>query len=123
MKKNKHYWESIWCGLKGIGHTFKTEHSFRCHTVIGIVTLILNIVTKSSVLGYIAFFLLAGGVFGCELINTAIEHICDAITTENNEHIKWAKDIAAGAVVFWGFVFAIIEIIVLSGNIRGLLGW
>lgn len=117
MKKNKHYLQSIWCGLKGIKYTFKTEHSFKCHTVLGILALVTNIITKSSVYDYTILLLLAGGVFGCELINTAIEHICDAITTEYNEHIKYAKDIAAGAVVFWGIIFFITEIIVIATNI------
>lgn len=120
MKKNKHYLQSIWCGLKGIGHTFKTEHSFKCHTILGMLALVINIITNSSLYDYIILLLLAGGVFGCELINTAIEHTCDAITNECNEHIKYAKDIAAGAVVFWGIIFAIIEIIIITNNIMGL---
>lgn len=48
MKKNRHYWQSIWCGLKGIGKVFKDEHSFKCHTIIGIIFIIVNILLKAS---------------------------------------------------------------------------
>ncbi len=34
-----------------------------------------------------------------ELVNTAIEHACDAVTRDCNAHIKLAKDMAAGAVL------------------------
>ena len=34
-----------------------------------------------------------------EIINTAFERICDTITKEYNENIKYVKDIAAGAVL------------------------
>lgn len=33
------------------------------------------------------------------MINTAIEHVCEAFTEEYNEHIKLAKDMAAGAAL------------------------
>jgi len=38
-------------------------------------------------------------VIGAELVNTALERACDAVTLEPNPLIKAAKDIAAGAVL------------------------
>jgi diacylglycerol kinase (ATP) len=43
-----------------------------------------------------------------ELMNSALEVLCDRITTEPDEHIRQAKDAAAGAVL----VCAIISVIV-----------
>ncbi len=34
-----------------------------------------------------------------ESLNSAIEKACDAITTEHHSSIKYAKDVAAGAVL------------------------
>ena len=34
-----------------------------------------------------------------ELVNTAIEHLGDAVTLEHSEHIRRAKDIGSGAVL------------------------
>lgn len=39
-----------------------------------------------------------------ELLNSAIEEVCDLITTEHNEHIKRAKDYGSAAV-FLALVF------------------
>jgi diacylglycerol kinase (ATP) len=38
-------------------------------------------------------------VWLAEAFNTAVEHTCDAISTQPNEFIKRAKDVAAGAVL------------------------
>jgi diacylglycerol kinase len=68
---------------------------------VGGVLLDINSIEWLFVLG--AIFL----VFALEMINTAIEHLCDAVTLEENPHIKMAKDIAAGAVLV-GAGFALI---------------
>ncbi len=43
--------------------------------------------------------LTVSSVLVLEIINTAFECICDTITKEYNENIKYVKDIAAGAVL------------------------
>ena len=50
-------------------------------------------------------------VIAAELVNTAIENTCDAVTTEQNEHIRRAKDMAAGAVLVLSIAAAAIAVI------------
>ena len=38
-------------------------------------------------------------VLGAELLNTAVEHLGDAVTLERNDHIRRAKDMGSGAVL------------------------
>ena len=42
-------------------------------------------------------------VLSSEILNTAVEKICDVIQPEFDERIKIIKDIAAGAVVLMAF--------------------
>lgn len=47
-------------------------------------------------------------VIGTELLNTAIEHLANAVTTEFNPFIKKAKDAAAAAVLWVSLITALI---------------
>jgi len=49
---------------------------------------------------------LAAGVFAvlaAEALNTAVEQICDLVSPGPNEHVRRAKDVAAGAVLLTAF--------------------
>ena len=50
-------------------------------------------------------FCIASGAFAAEMINTAIEHICNYLTTDLHEAVRRTKDLGAAAVLMWGFSF------------------
>jgi undecaprenol kinase len=52
-----------------------------------------------------------------ELMNTALEHVVDLITSEFKPLAKAAKDAAAGAVFVYAILSVIIGIIILSNHI------
>ena len=92
--------------FSGIFSLLKNEHNAWIHCVATIVAvsgglwLGLNGMEWLFVVGAILL------VFALEMINTAIERVCDAITTEIDPMIKQAKDLAAGAVLV-GALFAL----------------
>jgi diacylglycerol kinase (ATP) len=49
-----------------------------------------------------------GLVWLSEALNTAIERLADAVTLERNEHIGYAKDVAAGAVLAASIISVVI---------------
>jgi diacylglycerol kinase len=49
--------------------------------------------------GWAAVFLCFGLVIASELVNTAIERLCDLYTAEQSKAVRDVKDIAAGAVL------------------------
>lgn len=49
-----------------------------------------------------------GLVWLSEALNTAIERLADAVTLERNEHIGYAKDVAAGAVLAASIISSVI---------------
>ena len=83
----------------GIGYAIKQEVNMRIHVVAAGTAIATGYMLHLSALEW-------GIVIGCivlvislELLNTAIEILCDCITTEFNPLIKIIKDIAAGAVL------------------------
>lgn len=103
--KNKTFWDSIKCAFRGLFIAVKTEKNFKYYFVIAFVFLVLNLVCKVSLAGHLAYFITVAGVFSAECINTSIEHFVDMQDASIRPEIKLIKDIAAAAVLCWGFAF------------------
>lgn len=108
--KNKTFFDSIKCALRGLFAGLKTEKNFRVYFVIAAVFFAVNLLMKISLTEHIVYFGICAGVFSAEFLNTAIEHVSNLISEEFNNGIKLAKDIAAAGVLVWGFVFFGMEI-------------
>jgi diacylglycerol kinase len=91
----------------GLFTMLKTEHNAWIHCLAALVAVVGGFILKINTIEWLfvlgAIFL----VFALEMINTAIEQLCEAVTKEENPHIKKAKDIAAGAVLV-GAGFALV---------------
>lgn len=85
--------------FKGIGRSICTESHLRFHLVAAFYVIIFSMFYSFSATQYAVLILLIAVVIALELINTAIENVCDLVTTNQNAHIKTAKDAAAGAVL------------------------
>ena len=92
----------------------------RFHTVAALYVLIFARFFDFSREDYILLLLTIGGVMAAEMFNTALEELCDKLSSEYHPLIKFAKDCAAGAVLVLA-VFAAVTGIILFGTISGLL--
>lgn len=119
--KNKNFWQSVTCALKGLASGFCAERNFKIYTGIAIVFLAANIWTGSGFYDYLLLLALSCSVFAAEYVNTAVERLCDSLCTEENEDIKFAKDVSAGAVLCMGIAFLGAESAVLVSNILKIL--
>ena len=91
--------------FSGIRLAWKNETSFRQECVLLFIALIIAPFIASSVLEYIMLIGTILLVLMTELINSAVESVCDRVTTENDALIRRAKDYCAAAV-FVSLVFA-----------------
>lgn len=93
--------------FRGLFQMFRTERNFKVHvfalTIVVVLGFTLNI-TKSE---WITILLISGLVLSLEVINSAIEKVCDLYSKESNQQIKNIKDISAGAVLITA-LFAIV---------------
>ena len=112
--KNKTFLDSLKCAFNGLFYGVKTEKNFKYYTFIAITFFIFNLIFQIPLWGHITFIIACGGVFSAEFINTSIEHLANAISLDIRKDIKIIKDMAATGVLIWGFVFFIMEFILIG---------
>jgi undecaprenol kinase len=98
--------------IAGIRYNLLNEKNFRIHivfTVLVILAAVLLPVTRSE---WLVLILTIGAVLSAEVMNTAVEKICDLFTGENDLRLKIIKDSAAAAVLIISIVAAVIGVIV-----------
>jgi len=122
MKQNKPFRisdriRSFGYALEGIILFFRTQHNAWIHlsaTAIVIAAgFFYNINTNDWCWITTAIVL----VIITEMLNTAIEFMCDSITMERNPQIKKIKDIAAGAVLIAALGSVIIGLVIFIPRI------
>ena len=95
--------KSFGYALSGVWDSIKTERNFRIHIVAAIVTYFFAYECNFSKEEYVLLTLIIFAVMSFELINTSLEALADAVTTEKNPLIKKAKDASAAAVLLTAF--------------------
>lgn len=83
----------------GILVCFKTQSNFRIHILAATVAVIAGAGLQISRLQWAIIAICISMMLVTELLNTAIEKICDHVNPSYHPHIKIIKDMAAGAVL------------------------
>ncbi len=83
----------------GIQYCFKTQLNFRIHLFLLLLVIITGVVLKISSIEWLFIIGCSMLVLSLELLNTAIERMCDTITMDIHPSIKIIKDASAGAVL------------------------
>ncbi len=83
----------------GLQAAFKTQPNLRIHLVATLLAVGFSIYLELETFEWIFVFSAVALVWIAELLNTAIEGLCDLYSTDFNPKIKFIKDVAAGAVL------------------------
>lgn len=118
-EKRKKLRNSFKYAFEGIKEAWKTEQNLKIHFVIMTLVIIAGFMFEISVIEWIVCLLLFAIVISLELINTAIETTVDIAMPDINEKAKYAKDIAAGAVLFSAIISVIVGLIIFLPKIFG----
>ena len=102
--KNTSQIESFAVAFQGIWAAFKSEVHMKVHLFFAICALIACGVLQVEPWGWCVVIICIGVVFAAEVLNTAIESVCDKVSEEFDPRIKVAKDAAAGAVLVLAFM-------------------
>ncbi|MCL2003624.1 MAG: diacylglycerol kinase [Oscillospiraceae bacterium] len=89
--------KSFVCAWRGIVHAVQTERNVRIH-----LAALFYVVVAGRLLYSVRWewlMLACGLVIGAELINTALERLCDGLEPGRSEVVRNVKDLAAGAVL------------------------
>ena len=84
---------------RGLVTTLKTQHNAWIHLAAAITVVVAGAAVGLRLEDWKWLALTIALVWFAETINTAFEYLCDVVSPNNNEAVKHAKDIAAGAVL------------------------
>ena len=105
--------------LKSFGYAFagiivawRTQAHMRLHFLAAIIVIVLGFYFNIEAWEWIAILICIGLVISLEMINSALEKLCDFISRDRHEFIKYIKDVAAGAVLVASIIAFWIGIII-----------
>lgn len=97
-------WQSFSCAFRGFSSCVHTERNLRIHLTAAFYVTVFALIGGLGALRCAVLCLCFSGVMSAELLNTAIERLCDRQATGYDMLVREAKDIAAaGVVVCAGF--------------------
>jgi diacylglycerol kinase (ATP) len=97
--RNKNLLIAFRHAIEGIAHTFRTQRNMRVHYLLMIAVLFAGLILRLPRVEMIALVFSSALVVLAEMFNTAIEAVVDMITDVYHPAAKYAKDVAAGAVL------------------------
>jgi len=96
----------------GLIHALKFERNFRIQVYVGILVVALSIILSISTNNFLVILFVTCLLLSMELINSAIERLCNIITTKHHPEIKIIKDMAAATVLVMVLLSLAIGIII-----------
>lgn len=119
MKHPNNWLKSLSYAINGL-LTAATERNMRFHLVAAPSSIVLCFVLHCSLLEWCMVFSAIAAVLISELINTAIESICDFITTDYSTQIKRIKDVSAASVLIASIYAMFIALLIFIPKISQL---
>jgi diacylglycerol kinase (ATP) len=98
--------------LAGLATLLREEHNARIHLLATVVVLGLAGWLDVSRGEWLALLFAIALVWLAEAMNTALEHLCDALVPEPHQKIARAKDVAAAGVLICAAVAAVVGALV-----------
>ena len=84
---------------RGLICALREEHNARLHLAAAVMVAALGLGLRFTPAEWARTLFAVALVFIAELLNTALEHLCDVISPDPNPSIGKAKDVAAAAVL------------------------
>jgi len=107
--------------FNGMQFFFKTERNGKVQAAVSIFVLLAGFYLKISSVEWIIVVICVAVVIALEMVNTALEHLCNMIQSEYHTVIKIIKDVAAGAVLFVSIISILVGAIIFLPKILSLL--
>jgi diacylglycerol kinase len=99
--------KSFGYAFQGVSLFFRNERNGRLQVLIACFVLLAGILFSISITEWLIIFLFMALVLSLEMLNSALEKLCDLISPDWHPQIKVIKDMAAGAVL-WSSIMSII---------------
>ena len=102
---------------KGIKTFFSEERNAIVHAVAAIFIIIFGIAFHISPMEWVAVVMCIGIVISFEMLNSALEHLCNLVQPAYHPSVKKIKDIAAAAIFWVSLMSVVVAAIILIPKI------
>ncbi len=123
-QQNVYKSHSVLAGFKyaisGIITAFKTETNLLIQLCAGLLMVVFGVTLKISLVEWCICVSMCFLVLALELVNTAIENLCDKINPQTDPKIKIIKDVSAGAVLLISICSVVIALILFIPKLQML---
>jgi diacylglycerol kinase len=107
---------------RGLVKAVRSERSFRVHLAAALAVIAAAAVLRANLVEWCVLILCMAVVLAAELVNTALEHLGRAITPDENDNVRDALDVAAGAVLVVAMGAAVAGIVIFANRLAAFLG-
>ena len=111
-----HLFRSFGYAGRGIAEAVRSQMNLRVHLVALLTVGIVGAAVRLKADHWCMVLLCCMAVISLELVNTALEKACDAVTRESHPLIGQAKDACAGAVLISAIGSVVIAMLILFGG-------
>lgn len=108
----KQFIRSFGFAIDGVFQMLKSERNFKIQLLALTSVVVAGFCFQITSTEWLVVLVISALVLTLEMVNSAIEKLCDLYSIEPNSKIKIIKDIAAGAVLI-ASIFAVIIAVVI----------
>jgi diacylglycerol kinase len=112
--------KSFLFALNGLRDAIRHEKNFRIQFVITLLVVGAGFFFSVSAMEWMAILICTAMVLSFEIMNSAIEKLCDFVCPSINPVIKKIKDLSAGAVLLSAIISFIVGCIIFIPKIKML---
>lgn len=117
----RYFLRSLQFAANGIYGFFRRERNGQIQGVIALLVIVAGIVLAITRMEWIMLLLCIALVISLEMLNSALERICNLHTTEFHPAIKIIKDVAAAAVLWAALAALVIGVLIFLPHVLLLL--
>ncbi|MBI5401124.1 MAG: diacylglycerol kinase family protein [Candidatus Yonathbacteria bacterium] len=106
--------KSFGWAINGLRMVWREETSFRTEFVIGVAVVLFGVYVHFLTLEWMIIIACIGAVLSAEILNTAIEDLCDKVEPNTDPVIGKIKDMMGGFVLVVCIASALIGLMIIS---------
>ena len=103
--------------FRGVGVLFREEHNAWVHFLATILVITAGFIFKISLIEWSLVAFAIGLVFAAEILNSALERLCDIVQPEQDKRIGDIKDLCAAGVLLCALAAAATGLIIFLPKI------
>lgn len=105
----------------GMAYFFTNDRNGKIHLAITVIVIAASVALQVSAIEWMIVLLCIALVISLEMLNSALEKLCDLVEPNYHSTIKVIKDVSAAAVVLSAIISVVIGVIIFLPKIILLL--